>query len=46
MKMIIREEKKLMIPNDPALEMTKHLELPILGTATQKLMESSDWFSS
>ncbi len=40
LRMIIREEKKLMPPKDPALEMPKHLELPILGTATQQLMES------
>jgi hypothetical protein len=41
LRMIVREEKKLMPPEDPVLEMPKHLELPILGTATQQLMESN-----
>jgi hypothetical protein len=41
LRMIIREEKKLTPPKDPGLEMPKHLELPILGTATQQLMESN-----
>ena len=40
LRMIVREERKLMPPKDPALEMPKRLELPILGTATQQLMES------
>jgi hypothetical protein len=40
LRMIIREEKKLTPPKDPAVEMLKHLELPILGTATQQRMES------
>ncbi len=40
LRMIVREEKKLTPPKDPALEMPKRLELPILGTATQQLMES------
>ena len=41
LKMIIREEKKLMPPKDPAfLVMPKRIELPILGTATRQLMES------
>jgi hypothetical protein len=40
LRMIIREEKKLMPPKDPALEMPKRLELPIVRTATQQLMES------
>jgi hypothetical protein len=40
LKMIIREEKKLTPPKDPALVMPKHLDLPILGTATRQLMES------
>ncbi len=35
LRMIIREGKKLMPPKDPAVEMPKRLELPILGTATQ-----------
>ena len=42
LKMIIREERKLMPPTDPALEMPKRAVLPILGTATQQLLESSD----
>ena len=29
LKMIIREEKRLTTPKDPALEMPKRLELPI-----------------
>jgi hypothetical protein len=41
LKLTIREEKKLRPPKDPAMEMPKHLELPILGTATQQLMESN-----
>jgi hypothetical protein len=40
LRMIVREEQKLTPPEDPALEMPKHLELPILGNATQQLMES------
>ena len=39
-KMIIREEKKLMPPKDPALVMPKRCKLPTLGTATTQLMES------
>ena len=42
LKMIIREEKKLTPPTDPALEMPKRAELPILGTATRQLLESND----
>jgi hypothetical protein len=42
LKMIIREEKKLLPPTDPAIEMPKCAELPILGTATQQLLESND----
>ncbi len=42
LKMIIREEKKLTPPKDPALIMPKRLELPTLGTATKQLMESED----
>ena len=42
LKMIIREERKLMPPSDPALEMQKRAALPILGTATQQLSESND----
>jgi hypothetical protein len=42
LKMIIREEKKLTLPTDPAIEMPKRAELPILGTATQQLLESND----
>ncbi len=38
LRMIIREEKKLTPPKDPALEMPKRLELPILKTSTQQLM--------
>ena len=41
LKMIIREEKRLTLPKDPALEMPKHPELPILGTASQQLIESN-----
>jgi hypothetical protein len=40
LKMIIREEKKLTPPKDPALVMPKRIELPTLGTATRQLMES------
>jgi hypothetical protein len=40
LRMIIREEKKLTPPKDPALVMPKRLELPTLGTATKQLMES------
>ncbi len=40
LRMIVREEKKLTPKKDLALEMPKRLELPILGTATQQLMES------
>ncbi len=40
--MIIKEEQKLMPPIDPALEMPKRAELPILGTATHQLLESND----
>jgi hypothetical protein len=36
------EEKKLTPPTDPALEMPNRAELPILGTATQQLLESND----
>ena len=39
--MIIREEKRLTPPKDLALEMPKRLELPILGTASQQLIESN-----
>ncbi len=42
LKIIIWEEKKLMPPTDPALEMPKRAELPILGTAKQQLLESND----
>ena len=42
LKMIIKEEQKLMPPIDPALEMPKCAELPILGTATHQLLESND----
>jgi hypothetical protein len=41
LRMITREEKKLTPPKDPALKMQKRLELLILGTATQQLMESN-----
>jgi hypothetical protein len=41
LRMIVREEKELTPPTDPALEMPKRLELPILRTATQQLMEQS-----
>jgi hypothetical protein len=40
LRMIIREEKKLTPPKDPALVMPKHCKLPTLGTATKQLMES------
>ena len=42
LKMIIREERKLTPPTDPALEMPKRAVLPILGTATKQLLESED----
>ena len=42
LKMIIREERKLTPPSDPALEMPMRAVLPILGTATQQLLESND----
>jgi len=42
LKMIIREERKLTPPTDPALEMPKRAVLPILGTATQQLLERND----
>ena len=42
LKMIIREEKKLMPPTDPALETPKGAKLPILGTAMQQLLKSND----
>ena len=41
LKMIIREEKKLTPPKDPALETPKRPELPILGTITHQLIESN-----
>jgi len=41
LKMIIREEKRLTPQKDPALEMPKRPELPILGTASQQLIESN-----
>ena len=41
LRMTVREEKKLMPPKDPALEIPKRLDLPILETATQQLMESN-----
>ena len=41
LKMIIREEKRLTPPKDPALEMPKRLELPLLGTASQQLIKSN-----
>ena len=41
LKMIIREEKRLTPPKDPALEMPKRPELPILGTASQQLIKSN-----
>ena len=42
LKMIIREERKLTPPSDPALEMPMRAVLPILGTAAQQLLESND----
>jgi len=39
--MIIREEKRLTPPKDPALEMPKRPELPIFGTASWQLIESN-----
>ena len=42
LKIIIREEKKLTPPTDPALEMPKRAALPILRTAIQQLLESND----
>ena len=41
LKMIIKEETKLTPPKDLAMKMPKHLEVPILGTATQQLMENN-----
>ena len=41
LKMIIREEKRLTTPKDPALYMPKRPELPILGTASQQLIENN-----
>jgi hypothetical protein len=41
LRMIVREEQKLPPPKDLAFEMPKRLELPMLGTATQQLMESN-----
>ena len=41
LKMIIREEKRLTPPKDPALKMPKRPELPILGTASRQLIESN-----
>ena len=41
LKMIIREEKRLTPPKDPALEMPKRPELPILGTASHQLIENN-----
>jgi hypothetical protein len=41
LKMIIREEKRLTTPKDPALYMPKRPELPILGTASRQLIESN-----
>ena len=41
LKMIIREEKRLTPPKDPALEMPKRPQLPILGTASQQLIKSN-----
>jgi hypothetical protein len=40
MIIVIREEKKLTPPKDPALVMPKLCKLPTLGTATKQLMES------
>ena len=42
LKMIIREERKLVPTNDPAMEMPTREELPILGSATRQLMESNN----
>ncbi len=42
LKMIIREEKTLMSSSNLAQEMPKRAELPILGIATQQLLESND----
>jgi len=41
LKMIIREEKMLTPPRDPALEMPKRPELPILGTVSRQIIESN-----
>jgi hypothetical protein len=40
LRMIIREEKKLTPPKNPALVMPKRCKLPTLRTATKQLMES------
>lgn len=43
MKMIIKqEEKKLTLPTDPAIQLPTHVELPVLGTATQQLIDSNE----
>ena len=42
MKMIIKEEKKLTPPSDPAIQLPTRAELPVLGTATQQLIDSNE----
>lgn len=42
MKMIIKEEKKLTPPTDPAIQLPTRKELPVLGTATQQLIDSNE----
>ena len=43
MKMIIKEEKKLTPPTDPAIQLPTRDELPVLGTtATQQLIDSNE----
>ena len=42
LKMIIKQEKKLTVPSDPAIELPTRAELPVLGTATQQLIDSNN----
>jgi hypothetical protein len=41
-KWIIKEEKKLTVPSDPFIELPTRAELPVLGTATQQLIDSNN----
>ena len=42
LKMIIKQEKKLTVPSDPAIELPTRAELPVLGIATQQLIDSNN----